>query len=135
MSGRSLIACMFLFALCVTAGLYTYWNLHTGPFRHLTDTLGQRFPGSSPRVEGGQHGLHRETPRVLRIVMRVEFHPLQEESRFQDHVEQVQRIVREQLVIENYDLCEIHLFQQLPEQTHVLRSVRIPFQDMAPTTH
>ena len=53
MSGRSLIACMFLFALCVTAGLYTYWNLHTGPFRHLTDTLGQRFQQGQAAVTVG----------------------------------------------------------------------------------
>lgn len=115
---------MFLFATCVTAGLWSYWELHTRPFRPLTDALAARFPGSSPRVEGGKHGLHRETPRVLRIVLRVPFSPVQEEERYQDHLREVLEVTGSVTAIEPYEIYEVHLFQQLPELPPVLRTTR-----------
>ncbi len=125
MSGRVLIFCMFLFATCVTAGLWTYWELHTRPFRPLTDELGSRFPGSSPRVEGGKHGLHRETPSVLRIIMRVPFSPVQAEEQYQQRLREVLEVTRSISSIEAYEIYEIHFFQQLPELPPVLRTVRL----------
>jgi len=121
-AGPWVIAGMFLFAITVTAGLWSYWNFHTQPYRPLTDALGRQFPGSNPRVEGGKHGLHRDTPRVLRIVMRVPFDPEQDDETFAAHTLAIRDVAAEHVQFADYDQCEIHLFQQLPETEASLRS-------------
>lgn len=135
-TGPYVIAGMFLFAITVTTGLWTYWNLHTSPYRPLTDALGREFPGSSPRVEGGKHGMHRNTPRVLRIVMRVTFDPHADDEQFAEQTDAILQLAREHVDMSEYDHCEMHLFQQLPEQEASLRSRTIDLetgQDAAPS--
>ncbi len=125
-TGPRLLVGMFLFAVLVTAGLWGYWELHTRPFRPLTNALADHYPGSAPRVEGGKHGLHRATPRVLRVVLRVSFDPLQEEQKFQQQVQEVLQLAGQYQDLSGYQECHIHLFRQLPEQAAVLRTAKIP---------
>src|SRR3990172_7938391 len=79
LSGKWVVIGMFVFAIAATAGLFAYWELHTAPFRELQDALAQEFPRSRPRVEGGQRKKHKHTPRILSIVLRVEFDPTADE--------------------------------------------------------
>ncbi|MCG6156618.1 hypothetical protein [Rubinisphaera margarita] len=122
--GRWIVAGMFLFAVCVSGGLLTYWELHTRPFRELTDRLAEVFPHSSPRVEGGKHGMHRETDRVLRVVMRVDYLPEESSPQFQQDVDRVLEIVADDASAVGYDRWEVHLFQQRPEQEPLVGSFK-----------
>ena len=35
--------------------MFVYWDLHTKPFRPLTEAIGRTFKHSLPKVEGGRH--------------------------------------------------------------------------------
>ncbi|MBL4886234.1 MAG: hypothetical protein JKY95_17090, partial [Planctomycetaceae bacterium] len=124
--GRPVVFGMFAFALLVSFGLWGYWEMHTRPFRALTDELGETFPGSSPRVEGGKAGMHKQTDRVLRIVMRVDYDPLQANSRYQRQQAEILSIASGSGTLMDYDNCEIHLFYQPAELQHQMRSITIP---------
>ncbi|WP_339746710.1 hypothetical protein [uncultured Rubinisphaera sp.] len=127
--GRWLIAVMFLFAISVSVGLWTYWELHTRPFRSLTDALGETFPNSSPRVEGGKHGLHREIDSILRIVLRIDYNPDLESDRYEKDVETILQMAANHIELQAYDRCDIHLFRQSPEEEPVVTSKTINRQD------
>ncbi|MGV2336082.1 MAG UNVERIFIED_CONTAM: hypothetical protein LVR18_18880 [Planctomycetaceae bacterium] len=45
-SGRLIVASMFLLGICATSFLYTYWTLHLMPFMPLQESLVREFPGS-----------------------------------------------------------------------------------------
>jgi len=127
--GPWIIAGMFLFASLVSLGLWTYWELHTRPFREMTDRLGREFPASSPRVEGGKHGLHRDTDEVLRIVMRIDYDPAAAPERYADQIDRIMQIAAAELSLEPYDRCDIHLFRQEVEADPVVTSKSIPADD------
>ncbi len=80
-SGRAMVLGMLAFGTLTTAAMWVYWTLHVGPFRPLQDAIAAAFPHSSPRVDGGQRKMHKGTPKILRIVMRVDFDPVVETSR------------------------------------------------------
>ena len=80
-SGRWMVLGLIAFGVLTTGALWTYWNLHVGPFRPMQDALAVTFPHSSPRVDGGQRKMHKGTPKVLRVVMRVDFDPVLEPAR------------------------------------------------------
>ena len=44
-SGTAVVIAMFVFGITATAATWTYWTLHTGPFRPLQDALAKEFPG------------------------------------------------------------------------------------------
>ena len=107
---------MLAFGLATTAGMWAYWTLHTGPFRPLQDAIAAAFPHSSPRVEGGQHKMHKGTPLVLRIVMRVDFDPVTEKSHGEEVVDSVEKIASQHINLAAYDELDVFLFQGVPEQ-------------------
>ncbi|TWT59409.1 hypothetical protein [Rubinisphaera italica] len=127
--GRWLIAVMFLFAISVSVGLWTYWELHTRPFRSLTDALGEKFPDSNPRVEGGKHGLHRDIDSILRIVIRIEYNPEREPERYENDVLTILQMAANHVELQAYDRCDIHLFRQTPEEEPVVTSRTISRED------
>ena len=53
LTGRKVVASMFLMGICATAFLYGYWTLHLMPFMPLQEAIVAEFPGSAPRVNGG----------------------------------------------------------------------------------
>ncbi len=133
LTGKMVVWGMFLFALVVSVGLWTYWELHTQPFRPLTEKLGEAFPDSSPRVEGGKHGMHKQTPLVLRIVMRVHYHPDQDGEKFEKQVSEILAIASQSGMLKKYEQCEIHLYNQPAEQKPEIRSVIIPAEKFPDT--
>ena len=123
--GPRVVLGMFLFASLISSGLWIYFELHTRPFRELTDQLGETFPHSSPRVEGGKAGLHKQTARVLRIVMRISYNPYEDEQRFLKQQSEILSIASQKKRLNQYDECEIHLFYQPAELKAQVRSVTI----------
>ncbi len=129
LTGKPVVFGMFLFALVVSVGLWGYWELHTQPFRALTDQLGKSFPHSNPRVEGGKHGMHKQTPLVLRIVMRVDYDPILNEQEYQKQVSEILALAAQSGMLNKYEECEIHLYFQPAEQKPEVRSIKIPDAD------
>lgn len=127
-SGRGVVIALLMFGTAATSLLWIYWTLHTGPFRPLQDALAAAFPGSSPRVEGGQRKMHKKTPRVLRATLRVDFDPVTETGRDQRVVDRVQEIAGQHVDLAAYDELQVFLFQGVPEkslrQIELIRNLR-----------
>ena len=121
--GRWVVLAMFAFGLLATGGMWLYWELHTRPFRPLQEAIVQAFPGSNPRVQGGQAKMHKGTPRILRIVMRVDFDPVSQADRAQQVASQVAALARRHQDLSRYDRVEVGLFQPLAEQDPRMRTV------------
>ncbi len=115
-SGRGMVLGLLVFGTFTTGAMWVYWTLHVGPFRPLQDAIAAAFPHSSPRVDGGQRKIHKHTPKILRIVMRVDFDPVVEKSRGEEVVTKVEKIAGEYVDLSQYEELEVYLFQGVPEQ-------------------
>jgi hypothetical protein len=134
-SGTKLIIGLFLFATILSSGLWIYWYLHTRPFQSLQLAIHQAFPKSYPQVQGGQRRMHQQTPRVLRITLRVDFDPNPDlqtstadertdaDRRVEALVDQLAQLARQHVDLDAYDLLEVHLFQRRPEHKSQTRTV------------
>lgn len=111
---------MFAFGLLMVALLWGYWDRYTGPFRSLQYAIADRFPGSSPRVIGGQHKSHKgDSPVTLRIVVRIhddEFNPETDLTLSEERALALVRMAAEHQRLEDYDVLDVHLIQRVPEQ-------------------
>lgn len=93
-SGRGMVLGMLAFGVLTTSSMWIYWTLHVGPFRPFQNALAAAFPHSSPRVDGGQRKMHKGTPKILRVVLRVEFDPVTESARGEQVVDLVEQIAQ-----------------------------------------
>ncbi|HUG91654.1 MAG TPA: hypothetical protein VML55_12510 [Planctomycetaceae bacterium] len=124
-AGRWVVLGMLAFGLLATGGLWLYWDLHTRPFRELQEALVREFPGSNPRVQGGQPKKHQRAPRILQVVMRVGFDPVAGESEANRMAVRVAELARRHHDVTHYEIIEIGLFQPLAEQEPKMRAIRI----------
>jgi len=115
-SGRVVVVAMFTFGITATAALWTYWTLHTGPFRPLQDALAKEFPGSLPRVDGGQRRLRKGMPKILRVVLRVEFDPVTETAKGRQVLDRVEQVSRRYVDLNQYDVLDVYLYEGVPEK-------------------
>ncbi len=111
-SGRLVVVGMFLMGVCATAMVFVYWDLHTRPFRPLTEAIGRTFKHSLPKVEGGRH---KKGPLTLRVSLRVSFPPEVDEHAAQETLTAVKALIRQHADITGYDEVQIHFFQMVPE--------------------
>jgi hypothetical protein len=116
LSGRWIVAAMFAFAIAATVTLYVYWKLHVGPFVPLQKAIAAEFEGSRPLVEGGQRKIHKDTPRILRITMKIDFDPDANPVRTNELAERVIGFTRERFDLSAYEVLEIHFFWPEPEK-------------------
>jgi len=115
-SGTWVIVGMFAFGFAATGVLFAYWHFHTAPFQDLQAALAVEFEGSRPRVEGGQRKQHKDTPRVLRIILKVEFHPEEDSARAEKMADRVVDLAEKHHGLNDYEIVEIHLFWPEKEQ-------------------
>ncbi len=115
-SGRWMVASLIGFGVLTTTAMWVYWTMHVGPFRPMQDAIAAAFPHSSPRVEGGQHKMHKGTPKILRVVMRVDFDPERESGRGEEVVNVVQQIASKYVDLGAYEELEVFLYQGVPEK-------------------
>jgi hypothetical protein len=113
-SGRLVVIGMLLTGLVATGVIFVYWELHTRPFRPLTEAIGRTFEHSLPKVEGGRH---KGGPMTLRISLRVPFSPEADDAAAQEALRTLFRLIREHQNLSSYGRVEIHLFQMVPEET------------------
>ena len=115
-SGSAVVLAMFAFGITATGALWTYWTLHTGPFRPLQDALAKEFPGSVPRVDGGQRKMRKGMPSILRAVLRVQFDPVTETTKGEQTLNRVEQICRQHIDLSQYDVLDVYLYEGVPEQ-------------------
>lgn len=127
--GKWVVVGMFGFAMLAVSLMYLYWDLHTAPFRPLQEALGREFPYSRPLVQGGRRKMHKGTPSLLRIVMRIEFDPYLDERKTQAFADEITAFAQEHHDVSQYDAIEVHLHWPEPESEIKQWTTTIPLED------
>lgn len=126
--GKWVVVSMFAFAIMAVGILWLYWNWHTAPFRPLQEALGREFPHSRPLVQGGQRKIHKDTPSMLRIVMRIEFDPDADSPKTEELARQIAAFAGDHHDLSPYDAIEIHLHWPEPEREIKQWTTSIPVE-------
>ena len=79
------------------------------PFMPLQKTICAEFPDSAPVVQGGQRQMHKNTPRILRITMRVDFDPKKDDANVEKIADRLIELARNHQNFRSYEQLEIHL--------------------------
>ena len=118
-SGAKVIVGMFVFALVMSCCLWVYWSLHTGPFLPLQRAIFRAFPKSYPHVEGGQRRMHKNSPKTLRVTMRVAFDPesANEKPQVEAVFTQLVKLAKQNIDLASFELFEVHLVLMRPEHS------------------
>ncbi len=115
-SGRWVVLGIFIFAIVMIGVLYLYWFKHTGPFLPLQKALAEEFVGCQPLVQGGQRKIHKNTDKILRVTMKVEFNPLEMTESSEQYVENIFRFISNNWKISDYDELHLHVYKKNPEK-------------------
>jgi hypothetical protein len=119
--GSAIVALMFAFGTITTGALWTYWFYHTQPFIPLQQAISAEFKGSAPRVDGGARKLHKGTPKLLWIIMRVDFRPDLDREQSATVSERVVELSQEHLDLTKFEQLNIRLFfGELEKEIHTL---------------
>ena len=128
-SGRWLVVGMFVMGITLTSLLYAYSKLHLGPFRPLQDAIVNEFPGSAPRVDGGKKKPSKNTPTILRILVKTEIDPLskteESERRLVFMRKRIGELALEKAPLPDLSVLEIHIYKLLKEDQIHKRSYRM----------
>ena len=108
--GWKLVAAMLTFGIVASGTLWGYWYYHTAPFIPLQVAIADEFPGSAPRVDGGQRRIHKDTAGLLWIIMRVDFNPKDDAEKSQRVVDRVVELAREHVEMGTYENLTVRLF-------------------------
>lgn len=129
LTGRKVVVAMFAMGICATAFLYGYWTLHLMPFMPLQQAIVAEFPGSAPRVNGGKKKLHKDTPVMLQIGMKLKFDPTATDEKTVASVKALQsrvyQLVKEKVDFPGLNIIELYIYQLLQEQDIRERSFRL----------
>lgn len=137
LTGRKVVASMFLMGIFATAFLYGYWTLHLMPFMPLQEAIVAEFPGSAPRVNGGKRKLHKDTPGMLQIGMKLKFDPTASDAKSVASIKnlqtRIQDLVKEKVEFGKLDweldVIELYVYQLIQEQEIRERSFRLDFRN------
>lgn len=118
-AGWKLVLAMLSFGLLASGTLWGYWYYHTAPFIPLQTAIAKEFPGSAPRVDGGQRRIHKGSSKLVWIIMRVEFKPQDEPEKSQRTVDRVVQLAREHVELEPFEQINVRLFfGELEQEIH-----------------
>ena len=137
-SGSMVVLGMFGFAMCGVAVLQIYWNRHLEPFMELQTALAKRFDDekgkSSPRVDGGQRKMSKNTPRILRVVMRIPFDPEDDENAaaVRERIRAVADVAVQHVKLrQDYDILTTHFYMEIPGGTVRQKTFETPVEEFA----
>jgi hypothetical protein len=111
-SGRWVVLAMFAAGVVATVTMFVYWDLHTRPFRPLTEAVGREFRHSLPKVEGGRH---KRGALTLRVSLRVPFTPTHLSLDAQQVVRRVVELAREHTPFADFEQVQVLLIEMRPE--------------------
>jgi hypothetical protein len=128
-SGRWLVIGMFVMGITLTSLLYAYSKLHLGPFRPLQDAIVKEFPGSAPRVDGGKKKPSKNTPTILRILVKTEIDLLSKTEESEQQLifmrKRIGELALEKAPLPDLSILEIHIYKLLKEDEIHKRSYRM----------
>ena len=123
---------MFAMGIGATALLYGYWTLHLMPFMPLQEAIVAEFPGASPRVDGGKKRMHKDTPTILRIVMKSHIDPTGTDADSVNAMtvlrKRIAELVVEKVNFPGMNFIELHVYQLLQEKEIREKSWRLDVQ-------
>lgn len=129
--GRKVVAGMFAFAVAMIGLLFLYWELYTRPFRPLQAAIAAEFPGSSPRAVGGKPKSHLPaSPAILRLIVRIDWDPRDDDRRARDMTNRLAVIAGETTSLADYERLQIFLMHRRPEQLTITWSLDVPLSDL-----
>lgn len=130
--GPIVVAGMLVFGLIASGSLWTYWSYHTAPFIPLQVAIAEEYAGSAPRVDGGHRRLHRGTPKLLWVVMRVDFNPKDDAAHAREVTERVVQLAGDSIDMTGFE--QLNLRQFFGEEEKQLHRVdfEVPFIDGQP---
>ncbi len=120
-SGVWVVLGLIVFGCLFTGGLWIYTVLHTGPFQELRNAIDSEFPDSSPQVEGGQRKIHKGSPKILRITLRVQDDPRRDDRQVSTMVNRLVSLSEQHHGLGGYDILDIYLVWYRPEHKAVSR--------------
>lgn len=129
--GWWIVVGMFVLGAAGSVLNYTYWDLHTRPFRPLTEAIGREFRHSLPKVEGGRN---KQGPMTLRVALRVPFKPVKGIEETESIVRRVVELARIHTDVSRYEILEVYLIQRAPEQMAVTETFKFPVATLPMTT-
>jgi len=115
-SGYVMVLGLFVFAIVMTASMWFYWKWHIAPFLPLQQLLAERYPDSRPRVDGGQRKIHKNTPHVLRITIKVNFNPQTDQKRAKKLVNDLAQFTAHNYDLSAYQELHLYLYQAVKEK-------------------
>jgi len=127
-SGRWIVVGMFAFGIFMVGLLWILFEMHTRPFRDVTEALHNAFPDSRPLVQGGKDNKQPGEPSIFRVVLTVEFDPVSEEQQFQETIRSIQAICEQHHDLSPFSRMEIHLIRSFPEKAAIKRQTVIELQ-------
>ncbi|MBA4030644.1 MAG: hypothetical protein C0478_07095 [Planctomyces sp.] len=126
-AGQYVVIAMIAFGLSIAVAVTIFWNAQTKPFRALTVALGQEFPKSNPRVEGG---LPKKGPAKLRVVIRTFFDPNAESATYEEFKNRVLSTCAAKQDLAPFEQLELHALYFPPQKELVTRSCTIPVEEI-----
>ena len=120
-AGTWVVLGLLVFGCLFIGVLWFYTVLHTGPFQELRSAIDSEFLDSSPQVEGGQRKIHRGTPKILRITLRVHDDPRHDDQRVTEMIDQLVSLAEQHHGLAGYDLLDVYLVWFRPEHKAVSR--------------
>lgn len=114
-SGKGVVIGMLTFGVLTTTLLFVYWTMHTAPFRDIQEAIAQDFPGSKPRVDGGQRKQHKQTEFQLRVTMQAPFDPTNDIRQTELLLDNVTETINAVRTVNGFDKLVFHLYWPIPE--------------------
>ena len=112
---------ILVLGLVFTGVLWWYTEMHAGPFRELRDAIHSEFPGSSPQVEGGQRKIHKGSPKILRITLRVEKDPRSNDDLVSRAMERLVVLAERYHGLRKYEQLDVYFVWFRPERPAISR--------------
>ena len=124
---------MFVFAASLTGTCWVYWKLHVAPFLPLQQLLADEFEDCRPQVQGGQRKIHKGTPQVLRVTMKIDFDPrgTQGKAHADEFAAQVVEVISQKWPpLFDYQTLELHFYWPEPEKEIVQQKREFPVAEL-----
>lgn len=109
---------MFTLGILATAALWIFWTKHLEPFMPMQMALNERFDGATARVDGGQRQLHKGTPSVLSVRIKIPFDPNAEGSSkdVQEVVDECVRLAKLHVEDMQFDEIVVLMYHQYKDR-------------------
>ena len=126
-SGSKVVIAMFGLGILATSALWMYWTKHLEPFMPMQIALNEKFAGASTRIDGGQRKLHKGTPSVLSVRMKIPFDPNDDgqESQVQEIVDTCVQLSKVHVSEMQFDEIVVLLYHQVKEKGASQRKVSV----------